>query len=75
MHFARILARKDQAAAEQLLEQGFALAKEVDGDARSLLLSNAISLAAGSRRSTRGLSMAYVSDPLPGDAFSLALRQ
>lgn len=46
MHIARVLARTDQAAAEQLLEQGIALAKEVDGDARSLLLSNAISLAA-----------------------------
>ena len=46
MHIARVLARSDQAAAEQLLEQGIALAKEIDGDASSLLLSNAISLAA-----------------------------
>jgi hypothetical protein len=46
MHIARVLARSDQAAAEQLLEQGVALAREVDGDATSLLLSNAISLAA-----------------------------
>jgi hypothetical protein len=46
MHIARVLARSDQAAAEQLLEQGIALAKEVDGHAASLLLSNAISLAA-----------------------------
>ncbi len=46
MHIARVLVRSDQAAAEQLLEQGIALAKEVGGDASSLLLSNAISLAA-----------------------------
>ena len=36
MHIARVLARSDQAAAEQLLEQGIALAKELDGDAASL---------------------------------------
>jgi hypothetical protein len=46
MHIARVLARSDKSAAEQLLEQGIALAREVDGDATSLLLSNAISLAA-----------------------------
>jgi hypothetical protein len=46
MHIARVLARSDQAAAEQLLEQGIALAKKIDGDASSPLLSNAISLAA-----------------------------
>jgi hypothetical protein len=46
MHIARVLARSDQAAAGQQLEQGIALAREVDGDAKSLLLSNAISLAA-----------------------------
>lgn len=46
MHIARVLARSDQAAAEQLLERGIALAKEVDGDPTSLLLCNAISLAA-----------------------------
>ena len=46
MHIARVVARSDQTAAEQLLEQGIALAKEVDGDASSLLLCNAISLAA-----------------------------
>jgi len=46
MHIARVLARSDQAAAEQLLERGIALAKEIDGDATSLLLQNAISLAA-----------------------------
>jgi hypothetical protein len=46
MHIARVLARSDQAAAEQLLERGIALAKSVDGDATSPLLQNAISLAA-----------------------------
>ncbi len=46
MHIARVMARTDQAAAEQLLEQGIALAKAVDGDAAHLLLCNAISLAA-----------------------------
>src|SRR5580693_5821441 len=30
MHIARVLARSDHVAAEQLLEQGIALAKEVD---------------------------------------------
>ena len=46
MHIARVLAQSDQAAAEQLLEQGIALAKEIDGDASLLLLHNAIALAA-----------------------------
>src|ERR1700722_13186046 len=46
MHIGRVLTCSDQAAAEQLLEQGIALAKQVDGDASSLLLQNAISLAA-----------------------------
>jgi hypothetical protein len=46
MHIARVLARSDQIAGEQLLKQGIALAKEVEGDAASLLLRNAISLAA-----------------------------
>jgi len=46
MHIARVRARSDQAAAEQLLERGIALAKDIDGDASSLLLSNTISLAA-----------------------------
>jgi hypothetical protein len=46
MHIARVLACSDQAAAEQLLEQGIALAKEVDSDPTSLLLRNASSLAA-----------------------------
>jgi hypothetical protein len=46
MHIARVLARSDQVAAEQLLEQGIALAKKIEGDGASLLLRNAISLAA-----------------------------
>jgi len=46
MHIARVLACSDQAAAEQLLERGIALAKEIDGDVTSLLLRNAVSLAA-----------------------------
>lgn len=46
MHIARVLARSDQVAAEQLLERGINLAKEVNGDAASLLLQNAIYLAA-----------------------------
>jgi hypothetical protein len=46
MHIARVVARSDQTAAERLLERGIALAKEIDGDASSLLLCNAISLAA-----------------------------
>jgi hypothetical protein len=31
MHIARILARTDQVAAEQLLERGITLAKQLDG--------------------------------------------
>lgn len=46
MHIARVLARSDQAAAEQLLERGISLAKEINGRAASLLLQNAIYLAA-----------------------------
>jgi hypothetical protein len=46
MHIARVLALSDQTAAEQLLEQGIALAKGLDGRAAELLLSNAIHLAA-----------------------------
>jgi hypothetical protein len=46
MHIARVVARSDRAAAEQLLEQGIALAKQIDADAASLLLRNAIFLAA-----------------------------
>jgi hypothetical protein len=46
MHIARILARSDQAGAEQLLEQGIALAKQIDADPASFLLCNAVSLAA-----------------------------
>jgi hypothetical protein len=46
MHIARVMARSDQVAAEQLLERGIALAEKIEGDASSLLLRNAISLAA-----------------------------
>lgn len=46
MHIARVLARSDQTTAEQLLERGIALAKELDGEASSRILSNAICLAA-----------------------------
>jgi hypothetical protein len=47
MHIARVRARSDQSAAEQLLERGIALAKEIERDAsQPLLLHNAISLAA-----------------------------
>jgi hypothetical protein len=63
MHIARVLAASDQATAEQLLERGIALAKEVDRDATSLLLHNSISLAAA--------VIAYLSHPLPGDRFPL----
>lgn len=46
LHLARVLALSDQAAAEHLLEQGIALAQELDGEVPSLLLLNAISCAA-----------------------------
>jgi hypothetical protein len=46
MHIARVLARSDQDAAEELLERGITLAKELDGQTASLLLGNAICLAA-----------------------------
>jgi hypothetical protein len=46
MHIARVMARPDQAATEQLLDQGIALAETIEGDAPSLLLQNAICLAA-----------------------------
>src|SRR5215472_13614183 len=47
MHIARVVACSDQAAAEQLLERGIALAKEIERSASApLLLYNAISLAA-----------------------------
>jgi hypothetical protein len=46
MHIARVLARSDQAAAEQLLERAMSLAKELDTNAASLLLGNAVYLAA-----------------------------
>jgi hypothetical protein len=46
MHIARVLACSDQAAAEQILGQGIALAEGIEGDAPGLLLRNAVSLAA-----------------------------
>jgi hypothetical protein len=46
MHIARVMACSDQAAAEQILERGITLAKELDGPAASLLLQNAVFLAA-----------------------------
>jgi hypothetical protein len=46
MHIARALARSDQAAAEELLGGAISLAKELDGSAASLLLENAVYLAA-----------------------------
>src|SRR5215475_2837767 len=46
MHIARVIAPSDQATAEQLLEQGIALAKTIEGDPSSVLLRNAIYLAA-----------------------------
>jgi len=46
MHIARVMARSDQAVAEQLLDQGIALAETIEGDAPSLLLRNATCLAA-----------------------------
>jgi hypothetical protein len=46
MHIARVMTRSDQAAAEQLLDEGIALAETIEGDAPSLLLRNAICLAA-----------------------------
>ncbi len=46
MHIARVVACSDQDAAEQFLERGIALAKDLDGQAAQLLLSNAVCLAA-----------------------------
>ena len=46
MHIARVLARSDRTAAEQLVERAISLAKELDSYAASLLLGNAIYLAA-----------------------------
>ena len=46
MHIARVLARSDQVAAEELLERGVSLARELDTDVASLLLGNAVYLAA-----------------------------
>ena len=73
MHIARVVACSDQTAAEQLLEQGIALAKEVDGDAPSLLLHNAIPLAAAvSAKHALPLYAEYRrSDPFGGSVVSL----
>src|ERR1017187_6857540 len=46
MHIARVVARSDQTAAEQLLERAIGLTKELDSYAASLILSNAVYLAA-----------------------------
>src|SRR5579863_10031414 len=46
MHIARVVARSDQAAAEQYLERGITLAKGLDDNTASPLLQNAIYLAA-----------------------------
>jgi hypothetical protein len=46
MHLARVVARSDQAAAEELLERGIALAEGIECDESSLLLGNAVALAA-----------------------------
>lgn len=46
MHLARVLARSDQAGAEELLEHAIGLAKKLDSNAAELLLGNAIYLAA-----------------------------
>jgi hypothetical protein len=73
MHIARVLARSDQAAAEQVLEQGIALAKQIDVDATSLLLRNAISLAAAvSAKHALPLYAAHrMIDPFGGPVVSL----
>ncbi len=46
LHIARVLARTDQGAAERVLERGIALARDLEGRAGSLLLGNAVCLAA-----------------------------
>jgi hypothetical protein len=46
MHIARVVARSNQAGAEQLLERGISLAQELDGGTESLLLRNGIYCAA-----------------------------
>src|SRR4051794_9617210 len=46
MRIARILSSTDQVGGEELLERGIALAKELDDRVASLLLENAIHLAA-----------------------------
>jgi hypothetical protein len=73
LHIARVLARSDQASAERLLEQGIALAREIGGDATSLLMGNAISLAAAvSPKVALPLYAEYRSmDPFGGPVISL----
>jgi hypothetical protein len=46
MRIARVLARSDRAAAEQMLETDTGVATELSGRAGSLILGNAIYLAA-----------------------------
>ena len=46
MRIARVLSRSDHSAAEQLLTQAIALAKDLDDYTSSLLLRNAVFLAA-----------------------------
>jgi hypothetical protein len=46
MHIARVLARSDRIAAEQMLEQAIGLAKQLGSNASSRLLDNAVFLAA-----------------------------
>jgi hypothetical protein len=46
VHIARVLAASDQAAAEDLLEQGIALVREIDGPGSEHLFANAVYLAA-----------------------------
>jgi hypothetical protein len=52
MRIARVLARSDRAAAEQMLETDTGVATELSGRAGSLILGNAIYLAAAVSRST-----------------------
>jgi hypothetical protein len=73
MHIARVMAGSDQVAAEQLLERGIALAKQVDGDATSLLLRNPISLAAAvsAKRALQLYAEHRMIDPFGGSVVSL----
>jgi len=73
MHIARVQAPSDQVAAEHLLERGIALAKEVGSHAASLLLGNAIYLAAAvSAKHALPLYAEHrKTDPFRGDALGL----